>query len=59
MIYQDISVARRLGRLVITAGVDNLADTQPPTLVDGVTNTDVNTYDVLGRFVYARARITF
>ena len=58
LLYQDVSVGRRIGRLLLTAGVDNLLDVQPPTFVDGVTNTDVNTYDVLGRFVYARLAVS-
>ena len=58
LFYQDVSVGRRIGRLLVTAGVDNLFDVQPPTFVDGVTNTDVNTYDILGRFVYARLAVS-
>ncbi|NKJ19650.1 TonB-dependent receptor [Dyella sp. SG609] len=43
-------------------GVDNLADKQPPLLYQNNvnnSNTDVATYDVMGRYYWARATLTF
>jgi len=43
-------------------GVDNLADKQPPLLYQNNvnnSNTDVATYDVMGRYYWARATISF
>ncbi|QHG87226.1 MULTISPECIES: TonB-dependent receptor domain-containing protein [Xanthomonas] len=43
-------------------GVDNIANKQPPLYYSnnaGNANTDVATYDVLGRFYWARATVTF
>jgi hypothetical protein len=54
MFYQDIDITRHFGRLTAMAGIDNLADIRPPTLIDGETNTDTSTYDVLGRVVWGR-----
>ncbi|ACA87353.1 TonB-dependent receptor domain-containing protein [Shewanella woodyi] len=46
--------------LTITAGVDNLFDEQPPFVYSAFgANTDVSTYDVIGRTVYLRAGIKF
>ncbi len=52
--YQDLDITRHFGGLTAMAGIDNLADIRPPTLVDGQTNTDTSTYDVLGRVFWAR-----
>jgi outer membrane receptor protein involved in Fe transport len=59
ILYQDIEISRRFGRITAMAGVDNLADQRPPTLVDGETNTSSSTYDVLGRFVWGRVSVVF
>lgn len=43
-------------------GVDNLADKQPPLMYQNNvnnSNTDVATYDVMGRYYWARATLTF
>lgn len=46
--------------LVLTAGVDNLFDEQPPFVYSAFgANTDVSTYDVIGRTIYVRAGIRF
>ncbi|MEZ9820858.1 TonB-dependent receptor [Shewanella sp. 10N.286.45.A1] len=46
--------------LVLTAGVDNLFDEQPPFVYSAFgANTDVSTYDVIGRSIYLRAGIRF
>ncbi len=57
--YQDIEASRRLAGVTLMAGIDNLADQRPPTLVDGTTNTDTSTYDVLGRVFWARVGFAF
>nr|WP_132141888.1 TonB-dependent receptor [Luteibacter rhizovicinus] len=46
----------------VDLGVDNIADKQPPLFYqNNVTNsnTDVATYDVMGRYYWARATVTF
>jgi iron complex outermembrane receptor protein len=53
--YHDLSVELRAGRVDLELGVDNVADQKPPTLIDGVTNTNTNTYDVVGRYFYLRS----
>ncbi len=50
--YQDIEISRRFGRVSARAGIDNVADVRPPTLIDGETNTDSSTYDVVGRMFW-------
>jgi outer membrane receptor protein involved in Fe transport len=57
--YQDIDVTWRFHKITAMAGIDNLADKPPPTLIDGETNTNTNTYDVLGRIYWARIRYEF
>ncbi len=57
--YQDIDVSRRIGRITVMAGINNLTDITPPTLIDGETNTDTNTYDVVGRYFWARMSYDF
>lgn len=59
ILYQDIDLTRHVGRLKAMAGIDNVADTRPPTLIDGETNTDTSTYDVLGRVFWARMAYQF
>jgi outer membrane receptor protein involved in Fe transport len=41
------------------AGVQNLANVRPPTLVDGETNTSTATYDVVGRVIWGRVKYVF
>jgi len=59
IIYQDIDITRRIGRLTAMAGIDNIADRRPPLLIDGETNTSTATYDVLGRVYWARIAYGF
>jgi iron complex outermembrane receptor protein len=59
LVYQDVDMSRRMGRLTAMAGIDNLADTRPPTLIDGETNTDTSTYDVVGRLIWMRMSYDF
>ncbi len=59
IVYQDVEIARRFGGLAAMAGIDNVAGTRPPTLIDGETNTNTSTYDVLGRVFWARMSYTF
>jgi hypothetical protein len=59
VLYQDIEVSRTHGGLTAMLGVDNLMDTRPPTLLDGVTNTSSATYDVVGRLVFGRVSVAF
>jgi outer membrane receptor protein involved in Fe transport len=57
--YEDADVQRHFARVTAMAGIDNIADQRPPLLIDGETNTDTNTYDVLGRVFWARLRMVF
>jgi outer membrane receptor protein involved in Fe transport len=59
ILYHDFDLTRHFGRLTAMAGIDNLADKHPPTLVDGETNTDTSTYDVLGRVFWGRLAYDF
>jgi outer membrane receptor protein involved in Fe transport len=55
VVYHDISAQWQAAPFSIRVGVNNLTDRRPPTLIDGATNTNVNTYDVIGRLVYLHA----
>jgi outer membrane receptor protein involved in Fe transport len=57
--YQDLSLSRKFDKFSVLAGIDNITDQAPPTLVDGVTNTDTNSYDVVGIFLWARVVARF
>jgi outer membrane receptor protein involved in Fe transport len=59
VLYQDLDISRSFGRLTAMAGVENLADVRPPTLIDGETNTSTSTYDVVGRVIWARVSYVF
>ena len=44
----------------LVLGVNNVFDEEPPFVFSAFgANTDVTTYDVIGRFIYARATLTF
>ncbi|MCH4293675.1 TonB-dependent receptor [Shewanella sp. 3B26] len=46
--------------LSFTVGVDNLFDEEPPFVYSAFgANTDVATYDLIGRFIYLRAGVKF
>jgi iron complex outermembrane recepter protein len=46
--------------LIVTVGVDNMFDETPPFVFSAFgANTDVATYNVIGRSVYARAKLSF
>jgi iron complex outermembrane receptor protein len=55
--YHDLGASLQTARTTWRVGVDNLADRHPPTLIDGTSNTSLNTYDVIGRFVYVRVTV--
>jgi outer membrane receptor protein involved in Fe transport len=57
--YQDISMTRKFKRFSLLLGIDNVTNQAPPTLVDGVTNTDTNSYDVVGIFLWGRVVARF
>jgi hypothetical protein len=59
MVYQDVSISRQFGAVTAMAGIDNIANARPPTLVDGQTNTSTATYDVVGRFIWGRVTYDF
>jgi len=46
--------------LNFVVGIDNVTDEEPPFVYSAFgANTDVTTYDVIGRFLYARATVQF
>jgi outer membrane receptor protein involved in Fe transport len=55
IVYHDVGVEWRRAPFSVRLGVDNLSNQRPPTLIDGVTNTNVATYDVVGRSFYVHA----
>lgn len=61
VLYHDVQGRYRLGETTeLAVGIDNLFDQDAPYVQswsDG--NTDTMTYSLLGRFFYARARLTF
>ena len=59
ILYQDIVASRSFGRVTLMAGIDNLGNVAPPRLIDGLTNTDTNTYDVVGIFGWTRVVARF
>ncbi|HET7931395.1 MAG TPA: TonB-dependent receptor [Rhodanobacteraceae bacterium] len=64
MVYNYVQASYDIQPLntTLSVGVDNLFDKQPPILTQSITlnaNTDVNTYDTIGRFYWARATVKF
>jgi iron complex outermembrane receptor protein len=57
--YHDIAGSYDLGRIKLIAGIDNLFDKNPPFFDDGTVNTSEYTYDLIGRFFYAKAVLRF
>ena len=46
--------------LTFTLGIDNLFDQEPPFVYSAFgANTDVSTYDIVGRYMYMRAQVRF
>ena len=52
--YHDLVVSYRAGKVTYTLGADNVTNRTPPVLLDGMSNTNLNTYDIDGPFVYFR-----
>jgi iron complex outermembrane receptor protein len=51
----SITIDSSLGRTVLTVGVRNVLDSQPPVVYNGFTaSSDAATYDFTGRFTYLR-----
>ena len=59
VLYHDVWTSLRVGdRLLLSAGIDNLTDEQPPFFGNAdEANTDVSTYRLLGRGVWLRLSI--
>lgn len=57
--YHDIFTQYRFGNASVTFGIDNLLDRKPPLVIDGNTNTNPLTYDVVGRYLYLKGTIAF
>lgn len=64
MIYNDLAVAYNIAQwnTTLNVGVDNLFDKQPPLMYQNNVlnaNTDVNTYDTIGRYFFAGVTVKF
>jgi outer membrane receptor protein involved in Fe transport len=64
MVYNYVQASYDIQPLntTLSVGVDNVFDKQPPIFTQSITanaNTDVNTYDTIGRFYWARATVKF
>jgi outer membrane receptor protein involved in Fe transport len=57
--YHDLVASYRWNRVTYTLGADNVFDRRPPLLLDGLSNTNLNTYDIDGTFVYVRVSASF
>jgi outer membrane receptor protein involved in Fe transport len=57
--YHDLSATLRFSDMTVNLGVDNLTNRRPPPLIDGATNTNINTYDIVGRSFHLRAEAKF
>ncbi len=60
--YAQVSYDVQPINTTFSVGVDNVFDKQPPILTQSITlnaDTDVNTYDTIGRFYWARATVKF
>jgi len=55
--YQDVNALLHFAAGTLEVGINNLLDQRPPTLIDGIANTNLNTYDVIGRFFFLRASL--
>jgi outer membrane receptor protein involved in Fe transport len=64
MVYNYVQASYTVAPIntTLSVGIDNVFDKQPPILTQSITlnaNTDVNTYDTIGRFYWARATVKF
>ncbi len=59
ILYHDISASYKWRNIDTTFGIDNVFDKSPPLANDGVTNTNTNVYDVVGRFFYLKTTMKF
>lgn len=55
----DLRASVNLGRWRLMAGINNLFDEDPPYVFNSGNNTDTFLYDVIGRYYFARATVTF
>jgi hypothetical protein len=59
-VHADYTLANRLGKTSIFAGVSNLFDKAPPYIYSAsLANSDPSTYDFVGRYVYGRVQHKF
>ena len=60
-LYHDLQVSYNLdGGSSVSFGVDNVGDRQPPaSAANNPINFDIYTYDVRGRYLYARMNARF
>ena len=61
-LYHDLQVSYNVAAINtrFSVGMQNATDEQPPLIYTGFNaDTDVRTYDTAGRFMYARATVTF
>jgi outer membrane receptor protein involved in Fe transport len=53
--YNDVGAGFRASKLTLRFGIDNAFNRRPPTLVDGISNTNLNSYDAIGRYFHLSA----
>jgi iron complex outermembrane recepter protein len=59
-VFASYAVTSPAGTTSLTVGVNNIADQEPPLIYNGfLANSDSFTYDLLGRFFYARLTQAF
>jgi outer membrane receptor protein involved in Fe transport len=57
--YHDVVASWTHEPATVRIGIDNLFDRRPPALMDGVSNTNLASYDVVGRFFYLNTSVQF
>lgn len=59
VVYWDTAGSYNVAQLMLTLGIKNLLDRDPPYMPEGGQNANESTYDFAGRFVYARIGYRF
>ncbi|WP_428393124.1 TonB-dependent receptor domain-containing protein [Lichenicoccus sp.] len=57
--YHDIFLTYDWHHVILTGGVDNLLDRNPPFVPDASSNTAPSVYDVIGRLIYLKTSFRF
>jgi outer membrane receptor for ferrienterochelin and colicin len=54
IVYWDLSGQYTVNQFTVTGGIQNVMNKKPPFYMDGDTQTNGNTYDLIGRYFFAR-----